>query len=201
MSERDNLLRGVETLGIAIEDSAVDTLLGYLELLRHWNRSIRLVGDAERADAVDIILVDSLAPLMALGESATTAVDVGSGAGLPGIPIAIARPTLRVTTIEPIHKKHAFQRTARRELGLQNLEARCERVEDHPSERRYDFVMSRATFAPEEWMERASALTAPGGVSVALVNRREDVPTGCEEHPYEVGGKKRLLAIRRNPPG
>ena len=196
MKDPETLRQGIETLGIELDEDTQARLLAYLELLRRWNRKIRLVGDADRPDAVDIILVDSLAPLLAVDARVSKIVDIGSGAGLPGVLLAIARPDIAITTLEPIHKKHAFQRTARRELDLNNLEPRCERIEDHPGDRIYDLAVSRATFAPAEWIERGRALVGANGRVVAMTNRSEDVPEECRAISYQVAGRTRVLAVR-----
>lgn len=194
--DRHILNQGVTELGVAVEGANLDRLIDYWELLKRWNRKIRLVGSTEGRDAIEVLLVDSLAPLLAIPHECERLVDVGSGAGLPGVVLAIARPELSVTTLEPIHKKHAFQRTAKRELDIVNLNPQAQRIEDHESTG-YDVAISRATFAIEEWLRRGEVLIREEGLVVGMANRREDVPEGDEVIPYAVGGRARVIAVHR----
>jgi 16S rRNA (guanine527-N7)-methyltransferase len=123
MTVEQQLAAGVAALGLALPDGAEAKLLAYLALLDKWNRVYNLtaVRDAERM--VSHHLLDSLAAVPYFGEGANDAVlDVGSGGGLPGIPLAIARPELQVTLIDSIAKKTAFLLQAKAELGLDNPE-------------------------------------------------------------------------------
>src|SRR5438067_424464 len=117
----------------------------FMELFRKWNKSINLsAGD------LDEHIADSTAVVPHLVGS-TRVLDVGSGGGFPVIVAAIALPSIAFTAIEPIHKKHAFLKTAARELGLSNLTALAIRLEDHDVSD-YDAAMSRATFDLREWL-------------------------------------------------
>lgn len=195
MRETDQLAHGIDALGLSVSADAQARLLEFLRLLRKWNPRIRLVGDPERDDAVDTLLVDSLAPLRVSPEGAKRVIDVGSGAGLPGLVMVIARPELELTSLEPIHKKTAFQKTACRELGLDAARVLAQRIEDHHIGD-YDLAVSRATFAIDEWMQRGQGLIAAGkGRVVGMVNRASDVPQGCSAHPYRTGLRERVLAV------
>jgi 16S rRNA (guanine527-N7)-methyltransferase len=189
------LAEGVAALGLDVSTEAQGRLLAFLDLIRKWNRKIRLVGDAESNEAEEVILVDSLAPLLHSGPHGKRWVDVGSGAGLPGIVLAIARPELHITTLEPIRKKHSFQRSARRELELDNLEPLPLRLEDF-KERGFDVAVSRATFAPAEWLERGRELITSSGVVLALANPGAELPPDSQVLEYQVGTRKRLLVAR-----
>ncbi|MBT8494158.1 MAG: 16S rRNA (guanine(527)-N(7))-methyltransferase RsmG [Deltaproteobacteria bacterium] len=194
-SKARRLADGIAALGLEVDAQAQTQLLAFLDLVRKWNRKIRLVGDAESDQAIDVILVDSLAPLLAEDKvSGNRWVDVGSGAGLPGVVLAIARPELEIVTLEPIRKKHSFQRTARRELGLENLDPRALRLEDF-DERGFDAAISRATFAPLEWLERGAELVGPSGVVLALANPGAELGLDCKTISYRVGQRQRLLVL------
>jgi 16S rRNA (guanine527-N7)-methyltransferase len=93
--------------------------------------------------------------------------DVGSGAGLPGIPLAIARPDLGMTLVETVEKKSAFQRQAKIELGLANIAVHCGRVEDMPGAQ-FDAVVSRAFAELADFIRFAGHLAGPGGRLYAM---------------------------------
>jgi 16S rRNA G527 N7-methylase RsmG len=106
------------------------SLSKYLILLRKWQAIVRLVGSTGTKWIVDNVLLDSLAFLELFPTHARTAVDIGSGAGIPGVPIAIVRPDLRLTLIEARRKRASFLATVVRELGLTNARVVHGRVED-----------------------------------------------------------------------
>ena len=121
-------------------------LLAYVALLKKWNATYNLTAIRDEAEMVTQHLLDSLSVLPVLGKSALEGrrwADIGSGAGLPGIPLAIARPDLDMSLIDPVEKKAAFQRQAKIELGLANVTVLNRRVEDVPGDR-FDAVISRA---------------------------------------------------------
>ncbi len=119
---------GVAALGLSLPAGAATKLLAFLDLLAKWNRTYNLTAVRDKQEMVAHHLLDSLAVLPHL-EGIASVADVGSGAGLPGIVLAIARPELRVVSIEANQKKTAFQRQAAIELALANLEVCCGRVE------------------------------------------------------------------------
>jgi 16S rRNA (guanine527-N7)-methyltransferase len=94
--------------------------------------------------------------------------DVGTGAGLPGIPLAIARPSMRVTLLDSSHKKCAFLQQAKTELALANVEVVCDRVENWKPAQRFDVVVSRAFSDLVDFVEQAKHLVAPGGRLMAM---------------------------------
>ena len=125
-------------------------------------------------------------------------VDVGSGGGLPAVVIAVARPELEVTAVEPTGKKHAFLRTAARELGLGNLRPLAGRSDD--IERgAFDVATSRATFALDEWLRLGLELVRPGGLVLGMEGRPTDLPAGADRHPYTIDGKSRaIIGLQRS---
>jgi 16S rRNA (guanine527-N7)-methyltransferase len=112
-------------------------------------------------------LLDSLSVLPHL-EGAQSIVDVGSGAGLPGIPIAIARPLSRMTLLDSSHKKCVFLQQAKTELALDNVEVVCDRVEKWRPAARFDAVISRAFSDLADFVSQAQHLVAPGGRLIAM---------------------------------
>jgi 16S rRNA (guanine527-N7)-methyltransferase len=148
--------------GIPSDGGSVESLLEYANLLVSWNARINLTGARSAAAVVAEHFPDAFALARHLDRPGRV-IDVGSGGGLPALPLALLRPALTLTLVEPIAKKGAFLRTAIRELRLGarvNLEAR--RAEELvPGD--YDAAMSRATFAPEDWAELGRRLVGPGG--------------------------------------
>jgi 16S rRNA (guanine527-N7)-methyltransferase len=166
MSIEAQLKAGVAALGLALPAGAEATLLAYLALLDKWNRVYNLtaVRDAERM--VSHHLLDSLAAVPYYkGE---TVLDVGSGGGLPGIPLAIARPELRVTLIDSIAKKTAFLLQAKAELGLGNVQVITSRVEDFRPEAQFDVITSRAFSDLKEFVTLTRHLLKPSGRWLAM---------------------------------
>lgn len=135
------LARGLRELGLALPEGAEQRLEAYLALLAKWNRTYNLTSIRDPDEMVTHHLLDSLAVLPYLGPIRSLA-DAGSGAGLPGLVLAIARPDLRVTSIEATEKKAAFQRQAVIELGITNASIDCGRVEALAGS--FDAVISRA---------------------------------------------------------
>lgn len=176
-----------------LERTSITALTQFVELFARWNDKINLSA-ARTRDQIEEHVEDSLHVIPSLRDAAALSViDVGSGGGFPVVPAAIVLPGVRFVSLEPIHKKHAFLRTAARELGLANLECRAERVEDHPA-RDYDLAMSRATFDLNEWFEHGLRLVRVGGRVLGLeAIRRDDLPSSIERREYQLAGKTRAI--------
>ncbi len=170
-------------------------LRAFMALFEKWNQSINLSA-ARTRDELEGHVLDCLHVVPHLG-GATSVLDVGSGGGLPVVIAAISLPEVSFTALEPVHKKHAFIRTAARELGLANLEAFATRIEDHPR-RDYDAACSRATFDLGEWLSLGLAYVRPGGFVIGFEGvERSDLPIAIERHPYELENKARAIVIAR----
>lgn len=166
MSVEQQLQAGVAALGLTLPEGAEKRLLAYLALLDKWNRVYNLTAVREAERMVSHHLLDSLAAVPYFqGE---TAIDVGSGGGLPGIPLAIARPELQVTLIDSIAKKTAFLLQAKAELGLANLNVVTGRVEDYRPEAGFDVVTSRAFSDLKEFVTLTRHLLKPSGRWLAM---------------------------------
>jgi 16S rRNA (guanine527-N7)-methyltransferase len=166
MSAQQQLSAGIAALGLALPDGAEAKLIAYLALLDKWNRVYNLtaVRDAERM--VSHHLLDSLAAVPYF--QAGSILDVGSGGGLPGIPLAIARPELQVTLLDSIAKKTAFLLQAKAELGLANLNVVTSRVEDFRPQTGFDVITSRAFSDLKEFVTLTRHLLKPGGKWLAM---------------------------------
>jgi 16S rRNA (guanine527-N7)-methyltransferase len=159
-------MRGLESLGLALPADAVARLLAYVELLAKWNRTYNLTAIREPERMVSHHLLDSLAVLPHLPEGALA--DIGSGGGLPGIPIAIAQPQRRVAVNDSNSKKGAFLRQAAIELSLPNLEVRVGRAEDWHPEQRFEAAISRAFAEIAAFVAACRHLVRPGGPFIAM---------------------------------
>jgi 16S rRNA (guanine527-N7)-methyltransferase len=166
MSLAEKLAQGVAGLQLELSAEVQQRLLDYLALIRKWNKVYNLTAVREEEKMVSHHLLDSLAA--APHVSAPRIVDVGSGAGLPGIPLALALPHSRVTLLEASHKKATFLRQALIELGLTNVDVACERAEAWHPQDAFDVVISRAFSGLPEFATTAGHLCARGGVMAAM---------------------------------
>jgi 16S rRNA (guanine527-N7)-methyltransferase len=190
-------------LGVDLSAQAAAHFDKYLALLNKWSASVNLVGTRDGEEIARFHLADSLALVPHLGAETRRVIDVGSGGGLPGAVLAIARPDLEVTAIEPVHKKHAFLATIRRELGLTGFMPLALRDEQllaasdfHP----YDAAVSRATWTLPEWLARGARLVRPGGLVLGMEGREQhELPAGAVRHPYELGGRTRAVVVLAAP--
>ncbi|HEX2826370.1 MAG TPA: 16S rRNA (guanine(527)-N(7))-methyltransferase RsmG [Burkholderiales bacterium] len=166
MSGERRLASGLEKLGLPASGDVPDKLLRYVALIAKWNRVYNLTAVRDQGDMACVHILDSLAVLPHL--KGRTLLDVGSGAGLPGIPLAIARPDLEVTLLDSNQKKTSFQQQAAIELSLANVCAVNVRVESWDPAQRFDVVISRAFAEIADFVSAAGRLCADGGVLVAM---------------------------------
>ena len=166
MTVDQQLTAGIAALGLALPDGAEAKLLAYLALLDKWNRVYNLTAVREVERMVSHHLLDSLAAVPFF--QGASVLDVGSGGGLPGVPLAIARPELRVTLIDSIAKKTAFLLQAKADLGLNNLNVITGRVEDFRPETRFDVITSRAFSDLKEFVTLTRHLLKPAGRWLAM---------------------------------
>lgn len=165
------VLAGAAGLGVDLSGAQADQLVRFAALLVRWNAVHNLTAISSPAGILSHHLLDSLAilpPMSSIyGEKPCRVLDVGSGGGLPGIPLAIARPHWRVTVVDKVQKKVAFLVQAKVELGLPNLDclhARVEEVEAPP----FDLIVSRAFSSLEDFVRVSAHLLAPGGRWAAM---------------------------------
>jgi 16S rRNA (guanine527-N7)-methyltransferase len=167
MSVEARLAEGLSAMDIALEPAAQSKLVAFVSLIEKWNKVHNLTAVRVPEQMVVLHLLDSLSILPHVSR-AHSLLDVGSGAGLPGIPLAIARPDLAVTLLDSNHKKAAFLRQAKAELALANVEVACERVEKWHPAAPFDVVVSRAFAEIAEFVEQAKHLVAADGTLLAM---------------------------------
>lgn len=160
------LKRGLTSLKIDASQDCVDKLVRYLELLLKWNKVYNLTAIRDPRRMVSHHLLDCAAVLPHL--PAGDVLDVGTGPGLPGIPLAILRPTSQVTLLDVIQKKTAFLRQAVGDLGLFNVDVICERVETWTPARRFPLITSRAFSELADFVRSTEHLLANGGWFAAM---------------------------------
>lgn len=188
------LATGLAELELALAAPAQGRLLDYLALLQKWNRIYNLTAVREPAKMVSHHLLDSLA--VAPHVRAGTVLDVGSGAGLPGIPLAVALPHVQFTLLESSHKKAAFLQQARLELKLDNVAVACERVETWQPGRVFEMVISRAFSDLAEFVRLAGRHLAPHGRLAAMKGLYPD-----EEIAHLPAGWRLDCALSLDVPG
>jgi 16S rRNA (guanine527-N7)-methyltransferase len=168
---RDTVESGLATLGL--DAALAGPLLDYLALLQRWNAAYNLTAVRDPRQMVVLHLLDSLA-IAAHTAGITRLADVGTGAGLPGIPLAIARPDLQVTLVESNGKKARFLREAVRQLRLDNARVAESRAEDLDEPGAFDAITARALAPLAEIIAVGGHLVAPGGRLLAMKGQRPD---------------------------
>ncbi len=158
---------GLEELSVGLRESQAKQLMEYVWLLDKWNKIYNLTAVREPARMVSLHLLDSIA-IVPYVAGAQTVIDVGTGGGLPGIPVAIACPGLSVTLLDTIAKKTTFVRQAVSELQLTNATVVTERVESYHPSTKFDLVISRAFAELKDFAGAAAHLAREGGKLLAM---------------------------------
>lgn len=181
MNQGAELQNGIAELGIALSSSAQAKLLQYLVLLHKWNKVYNLTAIRDPQQMVSNHLLDSLAIMPHLWPGRW--LDVGCGAGLPGLVLAIAQPDWQFSLLDSNSKKTGFVQQAIIELGLHNASVHCARVEDWRSPALFDGIVSRAFTELGNFLGSTRHLMAPGGCWAAMKGLPEQelagVPDGC----------------------
>ena len=164
------LASGLAALDITLPDEAQHKLLAFRDLLLKWNKTYNLTALRDPAQAISHHLLDSLAILPHVGTG--NLLDVGSGGGLPGIPLAIARPELSVSMVDTVQKKTTFLQQAVIELALKNVTVHHARVEEMQGQ--YAQISSRAFAEIDLFISLTRHLLAPNGRWLAMKGVRPD---------------------------
>jgi 16S rRNA (guanine527-N7)-methyltransferase len=171
---------GVAELGLALSQKQVADLNTFLQELERWNRVHNLTSVEGEQASIDLHLIDSIAILPIMREflppTQVHIADLGSGGGLPAIPIAIAEPNWSISLIEAVRKKTAFLQNVKGKLGLSNASIYSDRVEHVASLEpgKYDAVISRAFTSLDRFLDLAEPFLKPGGLVFAMKARRAD---------------------------
>lgn len=177
-ADADALRDGAAALGLRLADEQLQRLLQYLALIERWNRVYNLTAIRDADQMLTQHLLDSLAVVGPLTRwtdgAATRLLDVGSGAGLPGVPIAILCPEIAVSSVDTVAKKASFQRQVALELGLGNFTAHHTRVEALAPDGGWPVITSRAFASLADFVALTAHALAPGGVWMAM---KGQVPT------------------------
>ena len=203
---RSELAEGVRCMGIDLDAGRREQLIRFLELLHRWNRAYNLTAVSAPRDMVPKHLLDSLSVRQYL--FGRTVVDVGTGPGLPGIPLAITAPELAFHLLDSNGKKTRFVRQAALELGLENVTVVQSRMESYLPEGKFATIISRAVTSVPDLLAATRHLLAHPGRLLAMKGQRpgEDelrmpVPSSVTlkihrlEVPY-LEGERHLIDVR-----
>jgi 16S rRNA (guanine527-N7)-methyltransferase len=170
MTPRTALERGLKEMALDLPEGTRDQLLAYTALLAKWNRTYNLTAIRDPLAMVSHHLLDALAvlPHLHMPDGNARVADIGSGAGVPGIPIALARPQWQVTLVESNQKKATFLRQAKIELALANVQIHEGRVEAWRPERPFAIAISRAFAELADFVSACRHVLAPAGVIAAM---------------------------------
>ena len=174
MSDCKTLGADINKMGITLSNATLERLLAFVCLLQKWNRTYNLSAITDHEQIITHHILDSLSLLPFLPQHTVTLADVGSGAGLPGIVLAIAAPHCHVTSIDTVGKKISFQQQAKIELQLDNFYALKERVENVTSVPAVEYVVSRAFASLADFVVASRHLLAGGGQFIAMKGRLPD---------------------------
>jgi 16S rRNA (guanine527-N7)-methyltransferase len=177
----NQISEGLSSLNLSSLDQA---LLQYLQLLNKWNDAYNLTAIRQMDEMVNKHLMDSLAILPWL--EGKRIIDVGTGAGLPGIPLAIAKPELQFVLLDSNGKKTRFLNEVKRQLQLSNVEIVQFRVENYHPEPGFDTVLSRAFSSLDQMIHWTQHLIVPGGVWLAMKGKVPEDELSSIEYPFKV---------------
>nr|WP_225608406.1 16S rRNA (guanine(527)-N(7))-methyltransferase RsmG [Pantoea sp. PNT03] len=196
----------LKAANISLTDQQKQQLVGYVELLHKWNKAYNLTSVRDPQQMLVRHILDSVVVEPHLqGERF---IDVGTGPGLPGIPLAIVRPQSHFTLLDSLGKRVRFLRQVQHELGLTNVTPVQSRVEEYPSEPPFDGVISRAFASLEDMLTWCHHLPGPEGRFYALKGVRPDdeiaaLPAGFKVEKIqplqvpELDGERHLVVITR----
>ena len=178
------LASGLDAMRIALDRAQQLALVGYLQRLTKWNRRYNLTAVRDPKALVARHVPDSISILPWVDSGPV--LDVGTGAGLPGLPIAIVRPDLSLTLLDSNAKKLRFVRQAATELGLDNLDVVQQRMEQYRPAQSFDMVISRAVASIGAMYRDTAHLVRPGGRFLCMKGARPDAENAAFEPPGQL---------------
>ncbi len=201
------LAGGIDEMKLDVTQAQQDQLMDYLALMYKWNSVYNLTSLRDPMQMVTHHLLDSLAAVPAFA-GARNVLDVGAGGGLPGIVLAIARPDMKVSLIDTVHKKTAFLTQVKAELGLANVSVYTMQVQQLEVPVKFDVITSRAFADLSDFVNWSGHLLAEGGRFIALkgvapVDEQQRLPADwkvAESRPLQVprlGAERHLVFIER----
>ena len=201
---RQHLLNGCAALNLEISEDKVAKLLNFIDLITKWNRAYNLTAIKDKQGMVDLHLLDSLTVIPYLEGSRI--IDIGTGAGLPGIPLAICLPDTAFTLLDSNAKKTRFVQQAVLELKLANVQIIHSRSEEHQPAQLYNTVLTRAFAELPDIIASTRHLLAENGKMIAMKGRCTEselakVVTKKTVIPVQVPGveaERNLVCIKFN---
>ena len=167
--DRDLLVEGLHRMSLNLSDQMIDQLMAYLNLIEKWNRVYNLTAIRERDEMVKLHFLDSLSILNYV--EMEHVLDVGSGAGFPGIVLAITKPELKVTVMDSVNKKTTFMQQVKSELSLSNLNVVNARVEAYQPTILFDGVISRAFSSIQNMLSMTQHTLKKNGTWLAMKSK------------------------------
>jgi len=213
LSLREDLIVGAGELGVDVSEKDVDLFFKYLENLKNWNEKINLTSIKDDRGIIVSHFLDSIsiAPII---EDENKLLDIGSGAGFPGIPLKIVRPGLEVTMLDSVNKKVSFMNDTIRKLGIEGIKAVWGRAEESQSNiprHHFDYVVCRAVGSISDTLKLSSPYVSEDGVIVLMRGKRgseewnttiQDVENEFELVDFKdltlpIGDLKRIILVLR----
>ena len=205
---QESLLRqGIEELGLRVEERSASLLITYVSLLLQQNQTINLTAIIDPMEAVTKHLLDSLSIAQYIPDGRV--VDVGSGGGCPGIPLAIIKPENKFVLVEPKNKKAAFLKATTQALGLNNTKTICERSESIELEQKVDAIVCRALGSLSYFVSVAGHMLKKQGRLLAMKGKiphseLSEIPLGWEAletkkiHVPHLQAERHLITVRKS---
>jgi 16S rRNA (guanine527-N7)-methyltransferase len=199
--------QGAAQIGVRLSPDQLKQLGRHVDLMLKWNKSINLTAITDPDEVVEKHVLDSLAVVPVLPSGSL--LDAGTGAGFPGIPLAVVRPELEVALVDSVQKKVAFLKNTLAELRLPKAKAYAVRLEGNPSREelpRVHAAVARAFAAPEEWLRLAQHYVLPGGLAICMLGPADRVPEKLDDlalvqelrYALPLSGAQRRLAIYKH---
>ena len=167
--DRDLLVEGLHRMSLNLSDQMLDQLMVYLNLIEKWNRVYNLTAIRERDEMIKLHFLDSLSILNHV--EMEHVLDVGSGAGFPGIVLAITKPELKVTVMDSVNKKTTFMQQVKSELSLTNLNVVNARVEEYQPTILFDSVITRAFSSVQNMLSMTQHILQKDGAWLAMKSK------------------------------
>lgn len=197
----EELKEQLNKINLRLENKAVEKLWKFKEIVLEKNKVLNLTSITEEKDFILKHLIDSLSVLPSISNTSKDIIDIGTGAGFPGLPIKIAAPRLNITLLDSSKKKVNFLNETIKELGLENIKGIAERAEDLAQDKNYrekfDVAISRAVALLPVLAEYSLPFVKVGGIFIAQKSQNEEELKSAENAIKILGGKiKEIIPIK-----